>query len=60
MALFDNLFSDIKNTLTTILGADIFTNPFGSQVSYRYPLGDTARYENVIKFTALEIGRAHV
>ena len=53
MALFDNLFSDIKNTLTTILGADIFTNPFGSQVSYRYPLGDTARYENVIKFTAL-------
>ena len=53
MGLFDNLFSDIKNTLTTILGADIFTNPFGSQVSYRYPLGDTQRYENVIKFTAL-------
>ena len=53
MALLDNLFSDIKNTLTTILGADIFTNPFGGQVSYRYPLGDTTKYENVIKFTAL-------
>lgn len=53
MGLFDNLFSDIKNTLANVLGADIFTNPFGSQVSYRYPLGDTARYENVIKFTAL-------
>jgi hypothetical protein len=53
MGLFDNLFSDIKNTLTNILGADIFTNPFGSQVGYRYPVGDTNKYENVIKFTAL-------
>ena len=53
MGLFDNLFSDIKNTLTNILGADIFTNPFGSQVSYRYPQGNENRHENVIKFTAL-------
>ena len=53
MALFDNLFSDIKSTLTKILGADIFTNPFGTAVSYRYPTGDTSKYENVIKFTAL-------
>ena len=53
MALFDSLFNDIKSTLTTILGADIFTNPYGSQVSYRYPSGDTTKYENVIKFTAL-------
>lgn len=53
MGLFDNLFSDLKSTLAKVLGADIFTNPFGAQVSYRYPLGDTAKYENVIKFTAL-------
>jgi hypothetical protein len=53
MALLDDLFSDIKTTLAKVLGADIFTNPFGSQVSYRYPKDDTAKYENVIKFTAL-------
>lgn len=53
MAIADDIFGSIKGTLAKILGADIFTNPFGSQVSYRYPLGDTARYENVIKFSAL-------
>lgn len=48
-----NAVNDIQGTLAKVLGVDIFTNPFGAEVQYRYPLGDVAKYENVIKFSAL-------
>jgi hypothetical protein len=53
MAILTDLVGSVKSTITKILGVDLFTNPFGAQVSYRYPLGDVAKYENVIKFSAL-------
>lgn len=53
MAILTELVGSVKSTITKILGVDLFTNPFGAQVSYRYPLGDVQKYENVIKFSAL-------
>lgn len=53
MAILTDLIGSVKSTITNILGVDLFTNPFGAHVSYRYPLGDVQKYENVIKFSAI-------
>ena len=53
----DNLTSQIKSTLSDVKSAfnNLTTgfNRFGKVASYRYPLNDVDKYENVIKFTAL-------
>lgn len=48
-----SLTSELKDIWGKVASATSFTNPFGKQVSYRYPLNDLDKYQNVIKFTAL-------
>lgn len=48
-----SLIGEVKEIWGKVATMTTFTNPFGKQVSYRYPLEDVDKYQNVIKFTAL-------
>lgn len=48
-----SLVGEVKEIWGKVASMTSFTNPFGKQVSYRYPLEDVNKYQNVIKFTAL-------
>jgi hypothetical protein len=52
--MLENLSTKFNDLLGNVFGKGGFTNPHtSSSVSYRYPLGDVEKFENVIKFTAL-------